>query len=55
MLTYDFRQEPPPLVLIDVSAQDRSSAIHQAASLSVPLEQFPESGWKWDDSEPLSL
>ncbi|MET7791626.1 SMI1/KNR4 family protein [Streptomyces sp900116325] len=26
MLTYDFRQEPPPLVLIDVSAQDWSSA-----------------------------
>ncbi|MFF5279809.1 SMI1/KNR4 family protein [Streptomyces sp. NPDC000133] len=54
MLTYDFRQEPPPLVLIDVSAQDWSSAIHQAASLSALLGQFPECGWKWDDSEPLS-
>lgn len=48
MLTYDFRQDPPPLVLIDVSAQDWSSAIHQAASLSALLEQFPESGWKWN-------
>ncbi|MFJ7949350.1 SMI1/KNR4 family protein [Streptomyces sp. NPDC096354] len=53
MLTYDFRQETPPLVLIDVSAQDWSSAIHQAASLSALLEQFPVSGWKWDDSAPV--
>ncbi|MEU0374851.1 SMI1/KNR4 family protein [Streptomyces sp. NPDC006283] len=52
MLTYDFRQEPPPLVLLDVSAQDWSSAIHQATSLSALLEQFPETGWTWDDSEP---
>lgn len=51
MLTYDFRQEPPPLVLIDGSAQDWSSAIHQAASLSALLEQFPESGWKWDSPQ----
>ncbi|MEU6230446.1 SMI1/KNR4 family protein [Streptomyces sp. NPDC047042] len=51
MLTYDFRQEHPPLVLIDISAQDWSSAIYQAASLSALLEQFPENGWKWDDSE----
>lgn len=52
MLTYDFRQEPPSLVLLDVSAQDWSSAIHQATSFSALLEQFPETGWKWDDSEP---
>ncbi|MFE5923705.1 SMI1/KNR4 family protein [Streptomyces sp. NPDC056468] len=52
MLTYDFRQEPPTLVLLDVSAQDWSSAIHQATSFSSLLEQFPETGWKWDDSEP---
>ncbi|WP_330461065.1 SMI1/KNR4 family protein [Streptomyces sp. NBC_00820] len=51
ILTYDFRQELPPLVLLDVSAQDWSSAIHQAVSLSALLQQFPESGWKWDDSE----
>ncbi len=51
MLTYDFRQTPPPLVLLDVSAQDWSSAIHQATSLSALLEQFPETGWKWDDSD----
>src|SRR5262245_51669123 len=39
MLTYDFRQDPPSLVLLDVSAQDWSSAIHQATSLSALLEQ----------------
>ncbi|MFD8615322.1 SMI1/KNR4 family protein [Streptomyces sp. NPDC059631] len=52
LLAYDFRQEPPPLVLLDVSAQDWSSAVHQAPSFSALLEQFPETGWKWDDSEP---
>ncbi|MFC9619431.1 hypothetical protein ACFTXM_05345 [Streptomyces sp. NPDC056930] len=52
MLTCDFRQEPPSLVLLDVSAQDWSSAINQATSFSALLEQFPETGWKWDDSEP---
>ncbi|MET9388452.1 SMI1/KNR4 family protein [Streptomyces sp. NPDC002928] len=52
MLTYDFRQEPPSLVLLDVSAQDWSSAIHQATSFAALLEQFPETGWKWDDSAP---
>lgn len=51
MLTYDFRQEPPPLVLLDISAQDWSSAIHQAASLSALLEHFPETGWRWEDPE----
>jgi hypothetical protein len=54
MLTYDFRQEPPPLLLIDVSAQDWSSAIPQAPSLSALLEHFADSGWEWDDSEPLA-
>ncbi|MFF1842949.1 SMI1/KNR4 family protein [Streptomyces sp. NPDC058217] len=52
MLTYDFRQDPPSLVLLDVSAQDWSSAIQQETSFSALLEQFPETGWKWDDSEP---
>ncbi|MFB6950944.1 SMI1/KNR4 family protein [Streptomyces niveus] len=52
MLTYDFRQKPPSLVLLDVSAQDWSSAIHQATSFSALLDQFPKTGWRWDDSEP---
>lgn len=52
MLTYDFRQEPPSLVLLDVSAQDWSSGIQQATSFSALLEQFPETGWTWDESEP---
>jgi hypothetical protein len=54
MLTYDFRQEPPPLLLIDVSAQDWSSAIPQAPSLSALLGHFADRGWEWDNSEPLS-
>lgn len=52
MLTYDFRQKPPALVLLDNSAQDWSAAIHQATSLNGLLEQFPEHGWNWDDAEP---
>ncbi|MBO1330726.1 SMI1/KNR4 family protein [Streptomyces sp. VRA16 Mangrove soil] len=52
MLTYDFRHDPPPLVLLDVSAQDWSSAIHQASSLTAFLEEFPQTGWKWDDPAP---
>ncbi|MER5950346.1 SMI1/KNR4 family protein [Streptomyces sp. NPDC001904] len=52
MLTYDFRQDPPPLVLLDVSAQDWSSAIHQAPSFTAFLEEFPQTGWKWDAPQP---
>ncbi|MFF0479507.1 SMI1/KNR4 family protein [Streptomyces sp. NPDC004284] len=49
LLVYDFRQDPPPLVTLDVSAEGWSSAIHQATSLSALLEHFPQTGWKWDD------
>ncbi|MFF9851507.1 SMI1/KNR4 family protein [Streptomyces litmocidini] len=52
LLAYDFRQDTPPLVTLDVSAEDWSSAIHQAASLSALLDQFPQTGWKWDDTNP---
>ncbi|MEV6250617.1 SMI1/KNR4 family protein [Streptomyces sp. NPDC051742] len=51
LLAYDFRQDTPPLVTLDVSAEDWSSAIHQAASLSALLDQFPQTGWKWDDTD----
>ncbi|UYQ60100.1 SMI1/KNR4 family protein [Streptomyces peucetius] len=53
LLAYDFRQDTPPLVTLDVSAEDWSSAIHQAASLSALLDQFPQTGWKWDDTDPV--
>ncbi len=49
LLAYDFRRDSLPLVTLDVSAEDWSSAIHQAASLSALLEQFPQTGWKWDE------
>ncbi|MFJ2723113.1 SMI1/KNR4 family protein [Streptomyces sp. NPDC087437] len=52
MLTYDFRQDPPPMVLLDVSAEDWSSAIQQSTSFSALLEQFPETGWKCDEPNP---
>ena len=47
LLTYDFRQSPPPLVLLDTAASDWSAAIPQAPSLTVFLDQFPETGWIW--------
>ncbi|MEV5149460.1 SMI1/KNR4 family protein [Streptomyces sp. NPDC052727] len=52
LLAYDFRQDTPPLVTLDVSAEDWSSAIHQATSLSALLKHFPQTGWKWDDTDP---
>ncbi|MFD3993281.1 SMI1/KNR4 family protein [Streptomyces sp. NPDC058583] len=52
LLVYDFRQDTPPLVTLDVSAEDWSSAIHQATSLTAFLENFPRTGWNWDDTEP---
>lgn len=45
MLTYDFRQDPPSLVLLDITAEDWSDAISQAASLTALLKQLPERGW----------
>ncbi|MFF7101458.1 SMI1/KNR4 family protein [Streptomyces nigra] len=51
MLTYDFRQSPPPLVLLDTAADDWSAAIPQAPSLTVFLDQFPETGWIWGDED----
>ncbi|MDA5279998.1 hypothetical protein [Streptomyces sp. Isolate_45] len=53
LLVYDFRQDTPPLAGLDVSAENWSSAIHQAPSLSAPLEQFPRTGWKGDESGSL--
>jgi hypothetical protein len=45
MLTYDFRQDPPPLLLLDITAPDWSSGIYQAPSLTVFLARFPDRGW----------
>ncbi|MBL1110367.1 SMI1/KNR4 family protein [Streptomyces sp. 5-8] len=52
LLAYDFRQNPPPLVTLDVSSEDWSSAIHQATSLAALLKHFPQTGWKWDEADP---
>jgi hypothetical protein len=45
MLTYDFRTAPPCLVLLDITAEDWSAAIHQASSLTALLAQLPDRGW----------
>lgn len=47
LLAYDFRREPPALVLLDITAPDWSSALHQAASLTEFLQRFPDRGWNW--------
>lgn len=52
LLAYDFRQDTPSLVTLDVSAEGWSAAIHQAASLSALLENFPRTGWNWDEVDP---
>ncbi len=51
LLTYDFRRSPPPLLLLDTSASNWSAAIPQAPSLTIFLDQFPETGWLWGDEE----
>lgn len=48
MLTYDFRHDPPPLHLLDITAPDWSSGIYQARSLTEFLAQFPERGWLFE-------
>src|SRR5215470_3663481 len=40
-LTYDFRHGQSPLVLLDITADDWSAAIYQAASLTALLEELP--------------
>jgi len=48
MLTYDFRHGEPPLVLLDVAAENWSAAIHQALSLTALLAQLPQRGWVFE-------
>jgi hypothetical protein len=45
MLMYDFRHDEPSLVLLDISAENWSAAIHQASSLTELLAQLPQRGW----------
>jgi hypothetical protein len=48
MLAYDFRQNPPPLLLLDISAPNWSSGIYQASSFTVFLAQFSDRGWLFE-------
>jgi hypothetical protein len=48
MLTYDFRQQPPPLVLLDITAEGWDAAIYQAPSFAALMAEFPTTGWRFD-------
>jgi cell wall assembly regulator SMI1 len=48
LLVYDFRQQPPPLLLVDGWAESWTDGILQAESLTALLGQFHEQGWVWD-------
>jgi hypothetical protein len=47
-LTYDFRDAQPRLVLLDITAENWSAAIHQESSLTALLTQLPERGWLFE-------
>lgn len=51
MLTYDFRQQPPPLVLLDITAEGWDAAIHQAPSFAALMAEFPTTGWRFDGED----
>src|SRR5262245_5015169 len=48
MLAYDFRSAEPSLVLLDITAEDWTAALHQAPSLTALLQQLPERGWLFE-------
>ncbi|MGI5250088.1 SMI1/KNR4 family protein [Actinacidiphila glaucinigra] len=48
LLVYDFREQPPPLLLVDGWAESWADGILQAESLTALLGQFREQGWIWD-------
>jgi hypothetical protein len=48
MLVYDFREAPPALVLLDITAEGWPAALYQAPSLTALLEQFPQRGWSFE-------
>jgi hypothetical protein len=51
VLFYDFRRDPPPLVLLDITAESWNAAIVQASSLTDFLDRFPEHGWLLGDKD----
>jgi hypothetical protein len=48
LLAYDFREDPPALVLLDITAEGWPAALYQAPSLTALLEQFPQRGWSFE-------
>jgi len=51
ILFYDFRHDPPPLVLLDVTAENWTAAIFQASSLTEFLDLFPKRGWLFGNAD----
>ncbi|GAA2817978.1 SMI1/KNR4 family protein [Nonomuraea rubra] len=51
LLVYDFRKDPPPLLLLDVTAENWQQGVYQAGSFSELLRLFPERGWDWGPPE----
>jgi len=51
VLLYDFRQHPPRLVLLDITAESWDDAIFQAYSLTELLDRFPQTGWSWETDD----
>lgn len=51
VLFYDFRQDPPPLVLLDITAEDSTAALFQASSLTELLDRFPQQGWNFGNED----
>jgi hypothetical protein len=50
VLFYDLRKDPPPPVLLDITAPDWSGAFFQATSFTDFLTGFPERGWSFDEA-----
>jgi len=48
VVAYDFREDPPALVLLDITGDDWTAALYQAPSLTALLEQFPQLGWSFE-------
>jgi hypothetical protein len=51
LLAFDFRQDPPSLVLIDITAEGWHQAIPQAPTFTAFMDQFPRTGWIFDQPE----
>ncbi|GAA2207523.1 hypothetical protein GCM10009850_029810 [Nonomuraea monospora] len=54
LLVYDFRKDPPPLLLLDVTAEDWHAGLYQAGSFTEFLRLFSRRGWNWGPPEAVT-